>query len=417
MMNFNDYLKQYIIKVDNKDDNLSDLNEKENCKIISFYAEKGGVGKTTICFTLAYTFAQQGKRVLIYDCDVQRSLTAWAFGVNIEQIKNVERIDKFIKDLPRSGKFQKTLYEQVMDESTNAPHAAYAVKLAENLYVVPGDKYTSELDAKINYAESMTNGNPNGNFANNMSALPYYSIKKTADFYKVDYVFLDLNPYPGALNRCLIMSSHYLVIPACLSYFCVEMMHKMKWNIDNWNSRTKDIKDSTRRRGSIFPWPNHSPRFLGVIINMFMVNNFSEMKLRNNEQLVKEKILEEACKITTFFGDNERKKTKLAVSSYLYEQCGLNQELGVITEYYGLKDLSEIFHIPVPFLTEKEFIKYDSTHGEYKSMTTNEKFEKTNQVERFQQMFKNIAHNIFILAQNDAEEQKIERLKKFASTK
>lgn len=45
-------------------------------KIICFYAEKGGVGKTTTCLTFAHTFAKDGHRVLVYDCNVQRSLTS-----------------------------------------------------------------------------------------------------------------------------------------------------------------------------------------------------------------------------------------------------------------------------------------------------------------------------------------------------
>ena len=59
----------------NQTDSLPQTNPSS--KIVAFYAEKGGVGKTTLCLTLAQTLAGTGKRVLVYDCDVQRSLTAW----------------------------------------------------------------------------------------------------------------------------------------------------------------------------------------------------------------------------------------------------------------------------------------------------------------------------------------------------
>ena len=95
----------------------------------------------------------------------------------------------------------------------------------------------------------------------------------TAQYYNIDYVFLDMNPYPGILNRCLIMASHYIVIPACLDYFCVEMMYMMNSNLNNWNLKTRQIIESTRRHGSLFPWPEHSPKFLGYILNKVELPN------------------------------------------------------------------------------------------------------------------------------------------------
>ena len=76
-------------------------NVEKHAKIISFYAEKGGVGKSTLCINLAYTLAEQEKRVLIYDCDVQRSLTAWIFGNNIEvkSQNSVDKVDEFIESV------------------------------------------------------------------------------------------------------------------------------------------------------------------------------------------------------------------------------------------------------------------------------------------------------------------------------
>ncbi|GHU76427.1 sporulation initiation inhibitor Soj [Clostridia bacterium] len=40
-------------------------------KILAFYNNKGGVGKTTTCINVAYAFAEMGKRVLVADCDSQ----------------------------------------------------------------------------------------------------------------------------------------------------------------------------------------------------------------------------------------------------------------------------------------------------------------------------------------------------------
>ncbi len=45
-------------------------------KILSFFNNKGGVGKTTLVYHLAHMFAALGKRVLLVDLDPQSNLTA-----------------------------------------------------------------------------------------------------------------------------------------------------------------------------------------------------------------------------------------------------------------------------------------------------------------------------------------------------
>lgn len=53
-------------------------------KIISLLNEKGGVGKTTLALALADLFSRKGKKVLIIDCDPQKSLSAWVRDSNVE---------------------------------------------------------------------------------------------------------------------------------------------------------------------------------------------------------------------------------------------------------------------------------------------------------------------------------------------
>lgn len=49
--------------------------ELSNKKVISFLNQKGGVGKTTMCFNTAHALANKGKRVLCIDFDPQANLS------------------------------------------------------------------------------------------------------------------------------------------------------------------------------------------------------------------------------------------------------------------------------------------------------------------------------------------------------
>lgn len=42
--------------------------------IVTFANQKGGVGKTTLCVTFANYLVSKGVRVLVVDCDLQRSI-------------------------------------------------------------------------------------------------------------------------------------------------------------------------------------------------------------------------------------------------------------------------------------------------------------------------------------------------------
>ena len=49
-------------------------------KVICFANNKGGSGKSTTCASVAYAFAQAGKKVLLIDGDMQLNLTLSYFS-------------------------------------------------------------------------------------------------------------------------------------------------------------------------------------------------------------------------------------------------------------------------------------------------------------------------------------------------
>lgn len=278
--------------------------------------KKGGVGKTTNCLALAFGFAKKGLRVLIYDCDVQRSLTAWAFGINIEfsHGNTVNKVDNFIRNLPAPEGMHKTLFEQV-DAKTSDVEPAFATSICENIYVVAGDRQTPKLDSIILHIETFCK-QVQGSVSNNRTARPYHAIMKTAEWYKADYVFLDLNPYPSILNRCLIMSSNYILIPLCLDAFCLEMLNMMESNLTNWKIEIDSVKPFINMTGNNMTWPEHLPKFLGYLINDLMV--YKDI-IRNNEIYLGKEIGKQANSLTRKLGDN-RTKNPLAITSKQYNE-------------------------------------------------------------------------------------------------
>ena len=64
--------------------NDEDSTRNDIAKVISFLNQKGGVGKTTMCFNAAYALAKQGNRVLCIDMDPQANLSL-LFGAELSE--------------------------------------------------------------------------------------------------------------------------------------------------------------------------------------------------------------------------------------------------------------------------------------------------------------------------------------------
>ncbi len=71
-------------------------------KVLGIFNQKGGVGKSTIACNLSVEFAKDRKKVLLVDCDIQKSSMGWRSLRNSNDVKVISlptyTIDKDVKD-------------------------------------------------------------------------------------------------------------------------------------------------------------------------------------------------------------------------------------------------------------------------------------------------------------------------------
>ncbi len=139
-------------------------------KIITFINEKGGIGKTSCCFNLAWAMSEK-KRILMIDLDGQRA--------NLTFFTGIKKAD----DLP-------TMYN-VLHEDKNIKDTILPVK--RNLFIIPA-------------TSNVTNISQQAKITKIKKALS--DIKKNYDF-----VFIDVNPTPNWTHVLSLSSSDYIIIP------------------------------------------------------------------------------------------------------------------------------------------------------------------------------------------------------------
>ena len=138
--------------------------------VITFINEKGGIGKTSCCFNIAWEMAKH-KKVLMIDMDGQRA--------NLSFFCGIEKDDEML-----------TMFN-VLQNTASIEQAAKQVK--EGLHIVPANITVSNINqtAKIS------------------------RMKKAIEEVKADYdyIFMDVNPSPSWVHVLTLSSSDYIIIP------------------------------------------------------------------------------------------------------------------------------------------------------------------------------------------------------------
>lgn len=294
--------------------------------IITFFNHKGGVGKTTLLYHLAWKFAENNKKVLMVDADSQCNLSTLSLG----QDSFVEHYEKYPLDNIKSGLAPAFESRPKLIEAVHCP----TVGSNSNLHILPGSfdltEYETQLSVAINFNTTfLTMANLPGSF--------YKLISECADKYKIDYIFIDLNPGLSAINQTLLFSSDYFIMPCGVDYFskqAIKSLSNVLPNWANWNIKAKD-----HFKNSVYPLPLVATKFMG-----YTVSNFN-VKYDKPAKAVQDMIDSLDAEIKDVL------IPKLRKSSVLLERRDGNYRLAEIKSFNTLQQISYKVSKPVFHLT------------------------------------------------------------------
>lgn len=229
-------------------------------KIVTFFNHKGGVGKTTLLYHLAWKFSEKGKKVLMADADSQCNLSILSLGED----EFAEHYQKYPNDNIKTG------LAPAFESRPKLVDAVYCPTIGQNsnLFLLPGSfeitEYETQLSVAINFNTTfLTMANLPGSF--------YKLISECADRYKVDYVFIDLNPGLSALNQTLLFSSNFFILPCGVDYFSKQAIKSLSNVLPVWAKW--NIKAKEHFKNSVYPLPDFQTKFIGYTVNNFNVKS------------------------------------------------------------------------------------------------------------------------------------------------
>jgi len=156
--------------------------------------QKGGVGKTTTVAALGGLFAEQGKRVLLLDCDPHASLTAY-FGYDSESLDYT--LFDWFAERPQSR-------EQVLSRLLNVSEGG--IKL------MPASLSLATLDKRFSQKEGM-------------GLVVARVLRLVRDDF--DHVLLDCPPILGILLVNALAACQKLLIPVQTEFLAIKGLERM----------------------------------------------------------------------------------------------------------------------------------------------------------------------------------------------
>lgn len=171
--------------------------------ILSFFNQKGGVGKTTTALNLAAALVDRGRKVLVVDVDPQGNLTSGITDDSSEICGTV--YDIIMKDADVKKTISKTTHK--------------------NLKLIAGDSDSAGMEIEL-----ALNGNWHYLLRNKLQEL-------NADF---DYIFIDCPPSLGILSLMSLNASDGVISTIQSEYYALEGVTQLIKTIglvkDNYNS-------------------------------------------------------------------------------------------------------------------------------------------------------------------------------------
>jgi len=196
--------------------------------VLTFFNNKGGVGKTSLVYHLAWMFSEMGKRVVAIDLDPQDNLTS-AF-LPEDELEMLWDIDNKSPDADTVFQCVRPLTE-VGDIRTPQTKC-----INSRLHLVPGDLALAGFEDFLSqeWPKSMDSGVLYRPFRV-LSAF-WQVAQLAAQQHSADLILADVGPNLGAINRSALIGSDHVVIPLAADLYSLQGLRNLGPTLRGWRS-------------------------------------------------------------------------------------------------------------------------------------------------------------------------------------
>lgn len=201
--------------------------------VLTFFNNKGGVGKTSLVFHLAWMLAEMGRRVVTIDLDPQANLTsAFLAEGDLEDLWDVDD----------ASQRNDTIYQCVRPLTKVGDILAPLTKeITPRLHLVPGDLGLASFEDFL--SQEWPNSLGSGSLYRPFRILSsFWQVAQlAATQHSAEIILADVGPNLGAINRSALIGTDFVVIPLAADLFSLQGLRNLgptlrRWRSD-WNKR------------------------------------------------------------------------------------------------------------------------------------------------------------------------------------
>src|SRR3989339_426938 len=261
-------------------------------KKVLFANNKGGVGKTTLAFNCAMSFAKQGYKTVLIDLDPQCNLSRLALG-----------------DINYAGTLFSSTYKDIYDVLRGVIEGGSDIDLSvpiipvsnskNNLFLLKGSVNLSLYENILVTAYGQAaSGQQLGYFQT--SAIDRFLRARGLND-EVDIFVIDTSPSLSLLNQIIFLGADYFVVPMMPDAFSVQGIENLgtifeKWK-QNWKVTGKALSGDTENKYVL----SGDGLFIGYVVNSYNVYGKQPIKdhrhwIAEIPQKVKQFLSEKHCR-------------------------------------------------------------------------------------------------------------------------
>lgn len=194
-------------------------------KIITFFNNKGGVGKTTTVYHIAWMLKELNYQVLAVDLDPQCNLSSIFLST--------ERMEEIVLEEQKV-----TILDAIVPVSEGEPYLPVHIeKIAENLSLLIGNLSLSAFEDKL--SDTWTKCLEGDLYGFKVTSVFKTLIEDAAKRCNADYVLIDVGPNLGAINRAVLISSEFVVLPVAADLFSLQGIKNLGTTLEDWRKQWK----------------------------------------------------------------------------------------------------------------------------------------------------------------------------------